>query len=219
MKRFLAGVRARALNALAHYLARPVRSYSRSQTADTQSLGSVLRVGDVLLSSGATRAARIVRRATRSGWAHVSMYVGPLDAGADALCVVEADIAAGVRAVPLSSFAGQRVCVLRPTGLSDDEVRRLAEWVVSRLGDPYDLALAWALALRLLRIPLRDAAPAMEGATRFICSSLLAQAFVMVGQQIPPTQLRPRVASPADHRYVTPRDFEKAAGFEVISRT
>src|SRR5262245_53817377 len=209
MKNFLVRGRARLLNALAHYLARPVRSYSRKQTSDTQSLASVLRVGDVLLSSGATRAARIVRRATKSGWAHVSMYVGPLSAEADPLCVVEADIAAGVRAVALSSLAGQKVCVLRPTGLSDDEVRRLAEWVVARLGDSYDLALAWALALRLLRLPFRGTPlPAMEGATRFICTSLLAQAFVMIGHQIPSV----------DHRYVTPRDFENASGFQVISR-
>jgi hypothetical protein len=44
-----------------------------------------------------------------------------------------------------------------------------------------------------------------QSATRFICSSLLAQAFVLVGYPIAP-----------DHSDVTPRDFESAAVFEVV---
>ena len=58
-----------------------------------------------------------------------------------------------------------------------------------------------------------------HGATRFICSSLVAQAFVLVGYQIVPIQLGVRDAWAADHRYVTPRDFESASGFEVVRAT
>jgi hypothetical protein len=41
-------------------------------------LSALLRPGDVLLTEGNTRAAALVRRVTRSPWAHVSIYAGPL---------------------------------------------------------------------------------------------------------------------------------------------
>ena len=181
----------------------------------------MLRHGDVLLTEGNTRMAALVRRVTGSTWSHVSMYVGPLEEGPDPRCIVEADIAAGVRAVPLSEFRGQRVRILRPAGLHDADRRRVADWVVSRIGDGYDLAHALALARRLLRPPLASRLPPApstmaQGARRFICSSLLAQAFVLVGHPILPSQVGVRDASAADHRYLTPRDFESASVFEVV---
>jgi hypothetical protein len=42
---------------------------------------------------------------------------------------------------------------------------------------------------------------------RFICSSLLAQAFLFVGYPIAESQTS----------YVVPRDFESAAGFEMVA--
>src|ERR1700752_5203043 len=101
-------LRARLLGALADFLARPVRPASQPGAADTESLAHLPRAGDVLLTEGGSRAAPLFRRGTRSPWAHVSMYVGPLEDGADPRCIVEADIPAGVRAVPLSEFKGQR---------------------------------------------------------------------------------------------------------------
>ena len=221
MSSLLAWARARLIDALALYLTRPVKRCSPSTAADTQSLAAMLRHGDVLLTDGNTRMAALVRRITGSTWAHVSMYVGPLEDGPDPRCVVEADIARGVRAVPLSEFKGQRVRVLRPTGLHDTDRRRLADWVVSRIGDEYDVAHALALARRLLRLPSASRLPLAastiaQGATRFICSSLLVQAFVLVGYPIVPTLIGVRGASAAGHRYVTPRDFESASVFEVV---
>jgi hypothetical protein len=45
---------------------------------------------------------------------------------------------------------------------------------------------------------------------------LLAQAFLLVGYPILPALIGARHAGAADHRYVTPRDFESAATFEVV---
>jgi Permuted papain-like amidase enzyme, YaeF/YiiX, C92 family len=223
----LAGrVRTCLIAALALYLARPVKRCSQSAAADTESadpeaLSAMLRYGDVVLTEGNTRMAALVRRITGSSWSHVSMYVGPLEEGPDPRCIVEADVAAGVRAVPLSELKGLRLRVLRPTCLRDIDRRRLADWVVSRIGDEYDVAHAWALARRLLGLPsarrLPPAAGSLaQGATRFICSSLLAQAFVLVGYPIAAVQLGDRDSRAADHRFVTPRDFESAPVFEVI---
>ena len=220
MRVLFARCRARLIHGLVLYLAQAVRQYSTTETADLRSLAAVLRRGDVVLASGRTRAAALVRRLTGSRWAHAAMYVGPLDDGEDPRCIVESDIAAGVRAVPLSEFLGQRVLVLRPTGLAQEDRLKLADWVLTRVGNRYDLAHAWALAKALLRLPFPLRVPPVSAdATRFICSSLLAQAFVLVGHTILPVHVRTRDVTAADLRYVTPRDFESASGFEEIGRT
>ncbi len=198
-------MRGRLLGALALYLTEPLRHAVGSTPGEAQSLHAVLRPGDVLLSDANSRMAALVRRVTRSSWSHVSMYVGPLEDGPDPRCIVEADLAAGVRAVPLSSFEGQRARVLRPVGLGEAERHRIADWVVKRIGDPYDVAHAWTLARWLLRLPARPATLARD-AKRFICSSLLAQAFLFIGFPI-------AAGAPA---YVIPGDFESASGFEVV---
>jgi len=108
----VAWLRARLIGALARYLAEPVNR--PVATDDVLALAGLLRPSEVLLTEGNTRAAALVRRMTRSPWAHVSVYVGPLEADDDPRCIVEADISAGVQAVPLSEFKGQRVRIVRP---------------------------------------------------------------------------------------------------------
>ena len=193
---------ARLANALARFLAKPIsRPAARG---DVLALSALPRPGDVLLTEGNTRAAALVRRLTRSPWAHVSIYVGPLEGGDDPRCVIEADIGAGVRAVPLSEFTGQRARIVRPLGLNETDRRRLADWLVHHIGDPYDLAHAWALCRWFLRLPAPRTM--VLDAKRFICSSLVVQAFLFVGHPIATDQARS----------VVPRDFESAAGFEVV---
>jgi uncharacterized protein YycO len=193
---------ARLANALARFLAEPIsRPAARG---DMLALSALLRPGDVLLTEGNTRAAALVRRLTRSPWSHVSIYVGPLETGDDPRCIIEADIGAGVRAVPLSEFNGQRARIVRPSGLNETDRRRLADWLVRHIGDPYDLAHAWALCRWFLRLPAPRTM--VVDAKRFICSSLLVQAFLFVGHPIATSQARS----------VVPRDFENAAGFEIV---
>jgi hypothetical protein len=151
------------------------------------------------------------------------MYVGPLEDGPDPLCIVEADIAAGVRSIRLSELTALQVRVLRPIGLNDMDRCRLADWVVSRIGSEYDLEHALGLGQYLLRLPLLPKrlrpAPDTVGhtAARFICSSLLAQAFALVGYPILPDQMRVRLTATADHRNLIPADFERASVFVAIS--
>ena len=110
----------------------------------------------------------------------------------------------GVRAVPLSQFKGQRARIARPLGLNETDRQRLADWLVGHIGYPYDLAHAWALCRWFLRLPAPRTT--VLDAKRFICSSLLVQAFLFVGHPIATSQARS----------VVPRDFESAAGFEVV---
>jgi hypothetical protein len=216
-----ARLRNRLFGALVLYLARPVAHGNPATTADSQSLAAILDRGDVLLSDGNTRVAALVRFVTGSTWSHVSMYVGPLEDGPDPQCIVEADIAAGVRAIRLSELNALHVRVLRPKGLSDRDLYRLADWVVSRIGSGYDLAHAWILGRNLLQLPLparlRSLPNDMENnATRFICCSLLAHAFALVGYPILAVQMRVSPAGTVDQRNLTPGDFERASVFEEI---
>src|SRR5258708_26034862 len=146
-------MRARVFAALAVFLTEPVKRYSPATTTDPGSLSAVLRRGDVLLTEGNTRAAALIKRITRSSWSHVSMYVGPLEEGPDPRCIVEADIAQGVRSIRLSELEGLKVRVLRPVGLSDALRSRLGEWVVSQIGGEYDLKHAPLLARDFLLLP------------------------------------------------------------------
>jgi hypothetical protein len=217
----LTRMRTRVIGELALYLAQPIKFSGPATPADSQSLAAMLDRGDVLLSDGNSRAASLVKRVTRSAWSHVSMYVGPLEEGPDPPCIVEADIAAGVRSIRLSELNALHVRVLRPIGLNDGDRRRLADWVLSRIGSEYDLAHAWLLARNLLqlRLPtrLRSSSNAMANSTtRFICCSLLAHAFALVGYPILPIQMRVDPAATMNYGNLTPGDFERASVFEVV---
>jgi hypothetical protein len=217
----LAPLRAHLHAAVAGFLTRPIKRYSPATTTDPRSLPALLRDGDVLLTEGNTRAAALVKRLTRSTWSHVAMYVGPLEEGPDPRCIVEADIAKGVRAIRISELEGLKIRVLRPKGLDDAARGRLAAWVVSRIGGQYDMKHAWALARRLLPAPpkagLAPAPGVIADATRFICSTLLAHAFALVGSPIAPISTVAAAVDADHHRYVIPSDFEAAPVFEVVA--
>jgi Permuted papain-like amidase enzyme, YaeF/YiiX, C92 family len=217
----LTRTRTRLIGALVLYLAKPIKQHSPGTTADARSFATILDPGDVLLSAGNTRVAALVKRMTRSTWSHVSMYVGPLEDGSDPRCVVEADVAAGVRSIRLSELEALHVRVLRPIGMNDMDRRRLADWVVSRIGGEYDLAHAWVLGRNLMRRRLPTRLQSLpytmaKSATRFICCSLLAHAFALVGYPILPVQMRDSPTGTTDHGNLTPADFEGAPVFTVV---
>jgi hypothetical protein len=217
----LARIHSRLIDSLVRYLTRPIKHGALAATADPRSLSAILDRGDVLLSEGNTRFAALVKRVTRSPWSHVSMYVGPLEDGPAPRCIVEADIAQGVRSIRLSELDALHVRVLRPTILNDIDRCRLADWVVSRIGSEYDLKHAVVLAGDLLRLPRRtrsrpSSRTIANNATRFICCSLLTHAFALIGCPIVPAPMRVGLAVNADYGGLTPGDFERASVFEVI---
>jgi hypothetical protein len=212
--------RVSAVHALVLYLAKPVGEFATLASTDQRALATLLRRGDVLLSAGSTRCAELVKRLTRSSWSHVSMYVGALEGGPDPRCVVEAHIAGGVRTIRLSELDARRICALRPVGLDDVDRGRLAESVLRHVGSEYDFMHACLLAcslllrrgwLRLRAVPTRM----RRSATRFICSSLIAEAFVLIGRSIP------NVGGTASDREahqqcLVPSDFERASVFAIV---
>lgn len=214
-------MRGRLLAAVTLYLAQPIKHSTANRDSFPQSLAALLHRGDVLLTQGNSRFAAVINCLTRSPWSHVSMYVGPLDDGPDPLCVVEADIAAGVRSIRLSELNALQVRVLRPIGLTDADRARLAHWVVGQIGSEYDLAHARRLLRNLLRLllPIRfRSAPGTvaRSAKRFICCSLLTHAFACVGHPVLPDNAELSLPITADATHLIPSDFERAPLFEVV---
>lgn len=185
------------MRALAAHLARPLTSAAEV----TPPLPTLLHRGDVLLSNGNTRAAALVRCLTRSPWTHVSMYVGPVEEGPDPPCIVEADIAAGVRTIRLSELNALQVRVLRPL-VSDEEQSRVAQVALGCVGAAYDHRLAWRLAASLLRHRTLPQVADLATVHRFICCTLVAHAFTLIGHHLPG---------------LVPRDFERIPLFEKVS--
>ena len=217
----LTGVRDRLLAAVTLYLAQPIKHSTADRDSVPQSLAAVLHRGDVLLTQGNSRFAAVINCLTRSPWSHVSMYVGPLDDGSDPLCIVEADIATGVRSIRLTELDALQVRVLRPIGLTETDRTRLANCVVGQIGSEYDLAHAWRLLRNVLQflLPVRfRSAPGtiVRSAERFICCSLLAHAFACVGHSVLPDKAGLSLTVTADVTYLIPSDFERASLFEVV---
>ena len=215
--------RGRLLAAVTLYLVQPIEHSTADRDSDPQSLAAVLHCGDVLLTQGNTRFAAVIKCLTRSPWSHVSMYVGPLSDGADPECVVEADIAAGVRSIRLSELNALQVRVLRPIGLTDTDRARLAQWIIGQIGSEYDLAHAWRVLRNVLRfLPPVSFRPTPQtitrNAQRFICCSLLAHAFAWVGYSVLPDKARRSPTVTVDATHLIPGDFERASLFEIVER-
>jgi len=219
--RLLGVLRSQFVAALTLYLAQPIKHSTANRDSDPQSLAAMLHRGDVLLIQGNSRFAAVIKCLTRSPWTHVAMYVGPLDDGPNPICVVEADIAAGVRSIRLSELGALQVRVLRPIGLTDTDRARLADWVVGQIGSEYDFAHAWGLLQTYMRLLLPNRLRSAPGtiassAKRFICCSLLEHAFAWVGHPVVPDQARLSLTLTPDTTHLIPSDFERASLFEVV---
>ena len=227
---------------LAKFLARSRHEHTASMPSVTASLRSCLRPGDVLLVEGYSRISTAVKYLTQSTWSHAALYVGPMPdlAGAaeEAPCFIEADMLDGVRAVPLSLFAGLHTRVCRPISLTSEDAATLVTTVKERLGHRYDLRNIIDLARFLLPTPpvpqrwrRRMIAMGSGDPTRAICSTLIAQAFEAVRYPIlPRVEHRPTndPACPAcveeilhvrHHSLFVPRDFDVSPYFQIVKPT
>ncbi|PKO30214.1 MAG: lipo-like protein [Betaproteobacteria bacterium HGW-Betaproteobacteria-9] len=223
--------------ALARYLTKPGRSASIGFPTDQRLLAAALRPADVVLVEGTTRVSTAIKYLTQSTWSHAALCVGPLQPGGP-LMVVEADIREGVRAVPLSTYAGLHCRICRPASLRIDEAQAVCRFAVLRIGHRYDLKNILDLARYLLPTPpvpvrwrRRLLAVGSGDPTRAICSTLIAQAFETVLYPILPIVEETATDDPScddcvrqvlhvrHHSLFTPRDFDVSPYFEVVKPT
>jgi hypothetical protein len=227
---------------LARFLSKPVRQGTQIATGTPEQLAAALQPGDVLLVEGDTRISTAIKYLTQSTWSHAALYVG------DALPArepwelprvrIEADLADGVRAVPLAHYAHLHTRICRAVGLSDADRSKVVAYAVARLGLQYDLKNVFDLARYLFPTPpvptrfrRRMLALGSGDPTRAICSTLIAQAFQSVRYPILPEVRREWSDDPtcADcyaeiyrirhHSLFAPRDFDISPFFEIVKPT
>jgi Permuted papain-like amidase enzyme, YaeF/YiiX, C92 family len=205
-------------------------------------LQACLRPGDVLLVEGTSRVSRAIKYLTQSTWSHSALCVGDATGRTDklgrSLCLIEADMVEGVRAVPLAAFEGFHCRVCRPVSLRPQEVMALCDFAVTSIGRQYDLRNLWDLARYLFPTPpvpqrwrRRMIALGSGDPTRAICSSLIAQAFEQVQYPILPRIEDAQSQSQTDEHYVqeifrakhhslyVPRDFDVSPYFAIVKPT
>lgn len=188
----------------------------------------LIRPGDVLLVEGRTRIGTAIKYLTQSTWSHAALYVG-------ARCphgpLIEADLTAGVIASPVTKYADFNIRICRPIGLSSDDLHRVLDFAIARLGDRYDLRNIFDLARYLFPtppVPLRWRRRLLTFGsgepTKAICSSLVAQAFQQVHYPILPYPIWS--SEDPDDRHLcyqirhyssfTPRDFDLSPYFDIV---
>jgi hypothetical protein len=234
---------------LAKYLSKPRRQGAQAATSPHEKLEGTLQPGDVLLIEGNTRVSVAIKYLTQSTWSHAAIYIGDAlgtpQAGEEPKVLIEADLRAGVHAVPLSRFAGLHTRICRPVGLAPEDLRKVVDFAVKSIGEAYDLKNLVDLARYLLPTPpvparwrRRMIALGSGDPTRAICSTMIAQAFGLVRYPILPSYVPPARGNPEGnpagalaeaaqeellqirhHSLYVPRDFDISPYFAIVKPT
>jgi permuted papain-like amidase YaeF/Yiix C92 family enzyme len=232
--------------ALAKYLSTPLPQGAQVATSPPEKLAGALEPGDVVLIEGNTRVSVAIKYLTQSTWSHAALYIGdalgPPPPGEEPKVLIEADMRAGVRAVPLSRFAALHTRICRPVGISPEDLRKVVDFAVSRIGERYDLKNVLDLARYLMPTPpipsrwrRRMLALGSGDPTRAICSTLIAQAYGSVRYPILPEYVPAKTGTPADKEHAAdaqeeiwhirhyslyaPRDFDISPYFAIVKPT
>ena len=222
---------------MAHFLAQPRRRQAHPPTSGPQLLARTLRRGDVLLVEGNSRFSTVIKYLTQSTWSHAALYIGEeaLEPGGPRRpMLIDVDVEAGVRRVPLDAFSDVHTRICRAHGLPPPVIDQLVGFMRARIGYSYDLKNVFDLARYLILPPVpghmrrRMIALGSGEPTKAICSTLLAQAFESVRYPILPEieLLDTSTASGRRHQQeilhirhyslYTPRDFDVSPFFQVV---
>ncbi|PXX99960.1 YiiX/YebB-like N1pC/P60 family cysteine hydrolase [Halomonas sp. LBP4] len=215
------------------------RPWHRASIPIEEGIPDCLEPGDVLLIEGSSRLSTVIKYLTQSTWSHAALYVGEaacrdLFGATRGECLVEADLAEGVRLAGLEQFDGYPLRICRPLGLSEEDIERLVTYACRRVGHRYDLHNIFDLARYLLPLPpvpvpwrRRMLSLGSGDPTRAICSTLIAQAFQSVRYPILPFEewqddprrcvgCQRRVLQRRHYSLFTPRDFDLSPYFEIV---
>ncbi|MGA8277548.1 MAG: lipo-like protein [Rhodanobacteraceae bacterium] len=228
-------------NGLARFLTHPVRRYQTFAVSDENTMRAVLRPADVLLVEGDARVSVAIKYLTQSTWSHACLYVGEALAAHPRWHgeLVEAELADGVIASPLSKYRYYNTRICRPVGLTDADRARVIAHVIDALGHQYDLRNLIDLARYLIQtppVPSRMRRKLLDfgsgDPTRGICSTIIAQGFQAVRYPILPqarsedTDATLSLVPTAGYTYTpqhfslfTPRDFDLSPYFTVVKPT
>jgi hypothetical protein len=191
---------------------------------------------------GNLRISVAIKYVTQSTWSHAALYVGealpaPAD-GSEPDTLIEADLSDGVIAVPLSKYAEFNTRICRPVRLTPEDAAKVVHFAINSIGAKYDLKNVIDLTRYLLPtppVPVRWRrlllALGSGDPTRAICSTLIAQAFQLIGYPILPeikAEIVPGLKGNyytreclhiRHHSLYTPRDFDVSPYFEIVKPT
>lgn len=116
-----------------------------------------LQPADVLLIEGNQRVSTVIKYMTQSTWSHATLFVGDALAAdgevSDGAMLVEVDLSAGCIAVPLTKYTQYTTRICRPVGLTEEDRRKVVDFMIARLGFRYDMRNVIDLARYLHPVP------------------------------------------------------------------
>lgn len=224
---------------LARFLSKPRSSHASQPTSAREQIEATLRKGDVLLVEGTSRFSTAIKYLSQSTWSHAALYIGdhlgPTPEGKEPLVLCDVDVNDGVRLIPISEFSDLHTRICRPVGLTDVEINALLAFMVSHVGNSYDMKNIFDLARYLIRTPpmpdsfkRRMIALGSGEPTRAICSTLIAQAFGSIQYPILPEvelidlglpgarRARAEILHIRHFSLYMPRDFDTSPFFRII---
>ncbi len=226
---------------LARYLSASIPGYQPFCVYDVPVLEAYLQPGDILLVEGDARVSTAIKYLTQSTWSHAAFFAGAatgqFTADGEPCPLVEAELAIGVCASPLSKYRRLNTRICRPVNLSADDRAAVVRRMVDSIGLDYDLKHLLDLARYLWSTPpapvktrRRLLALGSGDPTRAICSTLIAETFQSIAYPILPRLERQTVL--AEYHYsvreilhirhyslFTPRDFDVSPYFQIIKPT
>ncbi len=227
---------------MAGMLTKRVSGYEPYTPSDYDTLWATLEPGDVLLVEGNQFVSSTIKYLTNSTWSHAALYVGhvlprPAD-GSERPRLIESNLGEGCVAAPLSRYSSYNTRICRPVGLTEEDRKRVVDFMIASLGKQYDLKNIIDLLRYFFPIPVPSRfrrqmiALGSGDPTRAICSSLIAQAFQAVKYPILPEITAAPGRAHAESRYsrreimhirhhslFAPRDFDLSPYFEVVKPT
>jgi hypothetical protein len=229
---------------LVNFLSKPISKFEPVTTNGAQQLRGSIQPGDVLLVEGNSRVSSAIKYLTQSTWSHAALCVGPIpgkeEPDGEPHVLVEAELGFGVMSSPLSRHQHFHTRICRPAPMESSDLGTILDFAVSRIGEDYDVKNVVDLCRFLLpqppvpvRFRRRMIALGSGEPTRFICSTLIAQAFHAVQYPILPRvevirkegdeeradQLLEEIHHIRHHSLYTPRDFDISPFFSVVKPT
>lgn len=235
------------LDGFGRWLARKLETETPSEApyipTDRNALRRTLRTGDVLLVAGSSTISTAIKYLTQSTWSHATLYVGDVleekTKSGEPHVLIEVTATDGCISIPLSKYERFHTRICRPVGLTDGDREALVSFMISRLGAKYDMRNIFDLARYLMPTPpiptrfrRRMIALGSGEPTRTICSTVIAEAFGLIGYPILPrierlrdeaggvTRFRRREILHIRHYSLyAPADFDLSPYFEIVKPT
>ena len=230
---------------LVRLLVKQSAGYQPYTPSDFDTLWGILQPGDILLVEGNQHVSAAIKYLTQSTWSHAAFYVGhvlPRPASdqhgkrAERPRLVEVTLGEGCIATPLSRYQNYNTRICRPVGLSQEDQRKIVEFMISKVGLKYDTRNIFDLLRYFLPTPpvpvswrRKMLAFGSGDPTRAICSSLIAQAYQSINYPILPevtlapgrtsaksTYSKSEILHIRHHSLFAPRDFDLSPYFQVI---